>query len=84
MLESKYCGHCKATIPDFKDACAEKGVEPIILDLSVDEQRVQMMSYGISIQFTPTFIFGCDYFVGVKTKQEYSDSLDKFLQEVKR
>lgn len=80
MLESKYCGYCKKTLPDFKEACSEKGVEPIVLDLSVGEQRKQMESYGITITYTPTFIFGCDYFVGGKTKEGYLQSLDKFLK----
>lgn len=84
MLESKFCGHCKATLPNFKEACDEKGVEPIILDLSENEQRIQMLSYGVTIQFTPTFIFGCDYVIGVRNKQEYLELLDKFLKEVKK
>ena len=79
MLESKYCGHCKATLPFFLQACAEKGVEPSVLDLSVDEQREQMESFGISIQYTPTFIFGCDYYVGVHSKEDYLTFLDKYL-----
>ena len=81
MLESKYCGHCKVTLPMFKEACAEKGVNPIILDVSEPEQRKQMESHGISIRFTPTFVFGCDYYMGSKQKQEYLQLLDKFLND---
>ena len=76
MLESKYCGHCKETMPDFKEACDEKGITPIILDISIDEQKLQMESYGIDIRFTPTFILDCEYFVGVKSKEEYVQFLE--------
>lgn len=83
MLESKYCPHCKASLPDFKDACAEKGVEPIVLDLSVAEHREQMLSHGITIAYTPTFVFGCDYFIGARSKEFYLQALDKFLENQK-
>ena len=71
MLESEYCGHCKTTLPDFQEACEESGVTPIILDVSITEHRDQMKSYGLEIQYTPTFIFNCKYFVGAKTKEKY-------------
>ena len=81
MLESKYCGHCKKTQPLFQQSCEEKGINPIILDVSVDEQRRQMESYGIDIRYTPTFVFGCDYYIGAKEKEEYSALLDEFLSK---
>lgn len=77
MIESKYCGHCKQTLPVFEGACKEKGVEPIILDISVPEQRKQMESYGINVMYTPTFIFGCDYFVGSRSKEDYLSLLEE-------
>jgi len=80
MIESKYCGHCKATLPDFKDACEEKGMTPIILDVSNDDQRKEMLSHSISIQYTPTFIFGCKYFIGVKSKETYLQLLDELKE----
>jgi len=78
MIESKYCGHCKATKPDFIASCEEKNIEPVILDISEVNQRMQMESYGISIQFTPTFVIGCDYFIGSRTKSNYLQILDNF------
>ncbi len=83
MLESAYCPHCKETLPDFKEACAEKGVEPIILDLSIAEHRGQMLSHGITIAYTPTFVFGCDYFIGGRSKEFYLQAMDKFLENQK-
>ncbi len=78
MFESKYCGHCKATLPIFLEACNENGIEPIILDLSISEQREQMESYGIEVYYTPTFIFGCSYYVGTKTKEGYLQVIDEY------
>lgn len=80
MLESQYCGHCKATLPVFKEACLEKGIEPIIIDVSDKEQRKQMESYGLDIMYTPTFVFGCKHTIGTRSKQEYLQLLDKFLK----
>ncbi len=81
MILSKYCGHCKQTLPLFEEACEEKGISPIILDISIPEQRDQMESYGINIQYIPTFIFGCKYYVGALNEEEYVSSLERFLEE---
>jgi len=81
MLESKYCSACKATLPTFKKACEEEGIAPEILDLSVPEQRAKMKSYGIQITYTPTFIFGCKYYVGAKNEQEYKSIIEEFKNE---
>jgi len=76
MFESKYCGHCKATLPDFQEACEEKGIVPEILDLSVTEELQKAESYNIEIMYTPTFIIGCDYYIGTTSKEEYLERLD--------
>ncbi|MBN1275297.1 hypothetical protein JXA12_03315 [Candidatus Woesearchaeota archaeon] len=80
MIESAYCGHCKATMPVFQEACEEKGITPTILDVSVKEQRERMESYGLQIQYTPTFIFGCTYVIGARQKEGYQQLLDEFLE----
>ena len=77
MLESKYCGHCRETLPLFEEACEEQGVIPEILDLSVKEDQERMYSLGIQVQYTPTFIFGCNYYVGVKTKEKYLNYINQ-------
>ena len=82
MLESKYCAHCEETLPDFKAACNENNIEPVILDLSKEEDREQMESYRINIQFTPTFIFNCEYFVGAKSKLEYVKLLENMKVDI--
>ena len=79
MFESKYCSHCKETLPDFIAACEDYNITPIILDLSEAEQMAQFETYDIEIVGTPTFIFGCNYMVAVKTKEVYLASLDTFL-----
>ena len=79
MLESAYCHACQSTKPTFLAACEAKGVIPIILDLAEAEDYAQMESYKINIQFTPTFIFGCDYYIGTKSQSDYENYLDKFL-----
>lgn len=83
MLESKYCGACQYTMPTFKEVCAEKEINPVILDLSTSEARKELASYWVEIRYTPTFIFGCDYYIGAKTEAEYSRLLDKFLEAQK-
>ncbi len=77
MFESKYCGYCKATLPYFQQACQTEGIEPIILDLSIPEHRAKMESYGLDIWFTPTFVFGCDYFIGARSEEDYLKVLKK-------
>ncbi len=79
MFESKYCGHCRETLPDFTEACEDKDITPIILDLSEEEQVAQFESYGIELVGTPTFIFGCNYIVGARDKNVYNENLDIFL-----
>ncbi len=77
MFESKFCSHCKDTLPVFLEICEAKGVTPIVLDLSVPEDMARMRDeYKVSIQYTPTFLFGCDYVVGAQTGEEYSRLID--------
>lgn len=80
MLESKYCNHCQTTLPIFREAATEKGIEPLILDLAEENQRTQMALLGVNVQYTPTFIFGCDYFVGAKSKDDYLNMFDTFIE----
>ena len=82
MIESKYCGHCKATLPLFQEACDELGITPIILDLSVQEDLRRMQEdYKVSVKFTPTFIFGCEYFVGAQQdKESYTELMERHIQ----
>jgi len=80
MLESKYCGHCKATLPDFEEACEEKGVKPVILDISEESDKAVMESHNVEIMYTPTFIIGCKYYIGAKQKEEYLQLLEDFLR----
>lgn len=78
MLESKHCGHCQQTKPDFIAACEAAGIEPLILDLSVPEELSTAKARGVLPQFTPTFIIDCDYYVGVRERATY----DAWLSEV--
>ena len=80
MIESKYCGHCQQTLPIFLQSCAQKNIEPIILDLSLSEDRAKMNSYNVEALYTPTFIFGCDYYVGAKDMPKYLSLLSKFKE----
>ncbi|MBU0466802.1 MAG: hypothetical protein KJ718_02090 [Nanoarchaeota archaeon] len=81
MMESKYCHVCELTKPTFLSACEAKGVTPLIIDISKTEDFAQMESFGINIKYTPTFVFGCDYYVGEKSKLDYENYLDKFMAE---
>jgi len=78
MIETKYCSHCKKTLPIFREACEENGIDPIVLDLSIDDNMDMMKSFGIDVRYTPTFIFGCHYYVGSKTKEEYNELIGEY------
>jgi len=80
MIQSEYCGHCTATLPDFIAACQERNITPSVLDISTKEGRVAMGDFVILIQYTPTFIFGCEYMVGTRPKAGYLELLDGFLE----
>ena len=79
MLESKYCHACESTKPIFLEVCESEGITPLILDISETEDFAQMESFWINVQYTPTFVFGCDYYVGEKSKSDYENYLDKFM-----
>ncbi len=81
MIGSKYCGHCVETKPIFIEASEEKGIESIILDLAEEEHRNQLKTYGIEVQFTPTFIYGCEYYVGAYTKEQYLNFSEIFSEQ---
>lgn len=77
MLESAYCSACQHTMPEFVEACNEKGVTPEILDLSKPGDREKMEQYNLQVKYTPTFIFGCDYYIGAVSKQDYINRINK-------
>ncbi len=81
MLKSEYCPHCEKTQPLFEEACQEKGITPLILDISISEQRKQIENFGLNIQYTPTFVFGCKYYVESMSKDKYLELLEVFLLE---
>lgn len=80
MFESKYCGHCAAALPKFKEACSELGIQPEILDISSGPQREKMLSYGLVAQYTPTFVFDCKYYIGAKSKEEFLGLLKEGIE----
>lgn len=75
MIESKFCGHCQETKPIFLQACQELGIVPELLDIAETEGREKMLSYSVQVQYTPTFIFNCKYYVGEMSKEEYKELL---------
>ncbi|MCF7799106.1 thioredoxin family protein [Candidatus Woesearchaeota archaeon] len=82
MIESKFCGHCKETLPKFLEACAELGVVPVVLDMAkAEDAELAEEKYKVSIRYTPTFIFGCDYLVGAQPSKEDYSSLIKAYQQ---
>jgi thiol-disulfide isomerase/thioredoxin len=80
MLESKYCGHCKIAEPILKEIGQEKGLNLEFLDVSKKEDMAVMESYGINIKYTPTLIAGCFVYIGSKSKEEYAQIIDKFIE----
>lgn len=81
MIGSKYCGHCEKTKPDFIEACTTKDITHEVLDLAKKEDREKLKKYGLEVIYTPTFIFDCEYHIGTKTKKEYLNLCNKFLEE---
>lgn len=73
MIESKYCGHCQETKPTFLQACGSQGIEPELIDVATPEGAARMEELNIQVQFTPTFISGCNYFIG--TQENYLEIL---------
>ena len=80
MLKSSLCSHCTDTEPDFLAACKERGITPLILDLTHSDDFLFLDSLGIDIIGTPVFIFGCDYYFGsMDSKEDYLELIDIFL-----
>ncbi len=75
MIGSAYCSHCVETKPVFEEACTESGTNCVVLDISTTEGTDAMNNLGISVMYTPTFIFDCDYFVGALDKEGYLELL---------
>ena len=73
MLESPFCGYCKATKPDFIAAAEATNTTPKIIDIATKEGWTAMEGYGVMIQYTPTFIVNCHYYVGGKDLETYID-----------
>ncbi len=76
MLESRYCPHCQKALPVFKQACDETNATCETLDLADDENIKKMYDYGITVQFTPTFVINCNYFVGERSLEEFKTYME--------
>ena len=68
MFESRYCPHCQKALPVFEKVCSDLGSDCEVLDLADDVNIEKMYSYGLTVQFTPTFLIDCKYFVGEKSE----------------
>lgn len=80
MVGSKYCSHCVETKPVFEAAVATRQVDAEILDISEPDQLDKLNSYNLEVQFTPTFIFGCKYYVGAEDSEEgYIVLINEFI-----
>ena len=80
MIKSSNCWKCTDTEPDFLAACEEREIKPLILDVTHSDDFLLLNSLGIDIAGTPTFIFGCDYYLGVMgSKEDYLEVIDIFL-----
>ncbi len=66
MIESKYCGHCQETKPLFLEAAGTVNINPELIDVVESEGMNRMEELKLSVQYTPTFIIGCNYYVGVQ------------------
>jgi len=71
MVESKSCSHCQETLPYFIEACEEMNRDCIILDVSEQDDFNEMLSYGINVMYTPTFVLDCNIYVGAMLKDDY-------------
>ncbi|MBW2973969.1 thioredoxin family protein [Candidatus Woesearchaeota archaeon] len=80
MLESEHCGHCKMAEPILKEIEQEKGLDFEFLDVSKEDDRAVMESYGVSIMYTPTLLAGCSVYIGSKTKEEYQEIINTFIE----
>lgn len=80
MFSSKYCGHCMETLPIFMEACEEIGIEPVVLYTTNAADREIIYSYGIEIHYTPTFLFGCKYYIGTEPKFVYKSRINDFVE----
>ena len=66
MIESRYCSHCRDTKPTFLQACGSQNIQPELIDVATPEGTERLKELGITVQYTPTFIIGCNYYVGVQ------------------
>ncbi|MCK4429572.1 MAG: hypothetical protein KAU95_04295 [Candidatus Aenigmarchaeota archaeon] len=83
LLESKYCGACKAVVPILKELEAEYKSELksgfIFLDLSEEDDRKIAYEFKIMPKYTPTVLIGCNIHIGAKSKEIYKQAIDDFL-----
>ncbi len=78
VLESKYCGACRMTVPILEGIEAERGLDFIFLDLAEPKARQQLEQYGIMNTYTPTVIVDCEVYIGHRSKEEFEQIFDRF------
>ncbi len=73
MIESKYCSHCQENLPVFKKVAGEHSVDVEILDLAVKEDYDKLSSYNLEVQYTPTYLYDCNFYVGSQTEESFNE-----------
>jgi len=66
MIGSAFCSHCVEAKPIFEEDCEETGVDCVMIDTSTTEGLALLDSYDLSVLYTPTFVFDCQYFIGAR------------------
>ena len=80
MLESANCPHCKLAIPKLQELEEELNVEIMYLDISKIEDRNTVSEFRIMPKYTPTVLIGCEILIGDISKEEYKQTIEKFLE----
>lgn len=79
VLESEYCGACRAAVPKIKEAADELNADVLFLDLSKEADSLKMNGFKVQPYYTPTMVVGCDVYVGGKSKEDYLKIISDFL-----
>ncbi len=67
------CPACSVAIPRLEELEQELGMEFKYYDLAVTQDAQEVKDLNLIVQFVPSVIINCKVYIGVRTKEQYTE-----------
>ncbi len=73
IIHQAGCSACVIALPRLRELEQELNLNFKYYDLAIENERQEVLNFGVTPQAVPTTIIYCKVYVGVRSKEEYKD-----------